>query len=100
MSGEITAADLDHFERTLEALALECKITDEHMFNMLAIHGACIAAAVDKEREACARVIEEGQETFSDTRAGQSRHLTPRAKGNLAGLAYAEAIRARSTATV
>lgn len=53
MSGEITAADLDHFERTLEALALECKITDEHMFNILAIHGACLAAAVDKERSGC-----------------------------------------------
>ena len=56
MAGEITAADLDYFERTLEALALECKITDEHMFNMLAIHGACLAAAVDKERSRAAGV--------------------------------------------
>ena len=59
MSGEITAADLDHFERTLEALALECKISDEHMFNMLAIHGACLTAAVDKERERCAKIAVE-----------------------------------------
>jgi hypothetical protein len=54
MSGEITREDLDHFERTLEALLLEVKLGDAEMFNLLAIHGACVTAAVDKEREACA----------------------------------------------
>lgn len=54
------------------------------------------ATVVDAEREACARVIEESQEPFSDGRDGQRRHLTPRSHGNLAGLAYADAIRRRS----
>ena len=58
MSGEITHEDLDHFERTLEALALELKIGDAEMFNLLAIHGACVTAAVDKEREACAAMLD------------------------------------------
>ena len=52
-----------------------------------------VEAAVAAEREACAKIIEDGQETFSNTREEQRSYLTPRAKGNLAGLAYAEAIR-------
>lgn len=58
MPGEITREDLDHFERTLEALALEMKVGDAEMFNLLAIHGACVTAAVDKERERHAQLRE------------------------------------------
>ncbi len=44
--------------------------------------------------EEAARVIDEGQETHSTTAHGDSHHLTPRRLGNIAGLAYAAAIRA------
>jgi hypothetical protein len=44
--------------------------------------------------ERCARVVEEGQETFSSSRTEERHYLSPRRKGNLAGLAYAEAIHA------
>ena len=57
---------------------------------------ALVERAVRHEREACARVIEEGQETESNTATSTSRFLTPRRKGNIAGLVYAEAIRNRS----
>jgi hypothetical protein len=49
--------------------------------------------AVAEEREACARMVEAGQETSSNTEDGT--YLTPRRPGNAAGLAYAAAIRAR-----
>ena len=50
----MTVVDLNHFERALEALALECAISDMQMFNLIAMNQACIAA----EREACAKVAD------------------------------------------
>ncbi len=47
--------------------------------------------------EEAARVVEEGQETHTTNANGDSYHLSPRRKGNLAGLAYAEGIRALKT---
>jgi hypothetical protein len=49
--------------------------------------------------EAAARTVEEGQETVTTRPIGgeDSRHLTPRHKHNIAGLAYADAIRAIRT---
>lgn len=44
--------------------------------------------------EEAARVIEEGQETHRTTATEDSYHLTPRHRNNMAGLAYAAAIRA------
>lgn len=37
--------DLNHFERALEALSLELKISDAQMFNLIAMNQACIAEA-------------------------------------------------------
>lgn len=48
------------------------------------------AAAIEE----AARVIEEGQETHSSSATEDRRYLSPRRRGNLAGLTYAEAIRA------
>lgn len=47
--------------------------------------------------EAAAKVIEDNQETSSNMPIGpkgDGRHLTPRRNGNLAGLVYADVIRA------
>lgn len=57
------------------------------------IESARIKAA-EEMRERAAKVVEEGQETNSSTTNGDRRHLTPRVRGNFAGLAFAEAIRA------
>jgi hypothetical protein len=65
------------------------------------LYRAMLAAApirddVKAEREACAKVIEDNQETIRETANGTERGVSPRTHGNLAGLAYAAAIRARS----
>jgi hypothetical protein len=46
--------------------------------------------------EECAKIVEQNQETYSDTSGGTTRYVTPRMKGNQAGLAFAVAIRALS----
>lgn len=43
--------------------------------------------------EAAAQMIEEGQETVSQTAEETRHYVTPRKHGNIAGLAYAAAIR-------
>ena len=48
------------------------------------------------EREACAKLIEEVQETQRNDANGTTYYVSPRGKGNLAGLAYAAAIRERT----
>lgn len=58
----MTEADLDHFERTLEALALELKCSDMQMFNLIAVHQGCLAA----EREACAKVAETNRALYPE----------------------------------
>lgn len=55
-----------------------------------------VQQAVAAEREACARVIETMQETITERDDGPFRHVTPRAKNNLAGLGFVTAIRART----
>jgi hypothetical protein len=52
-------------------------------------------AAAKAENEACAGIVDGGQETWSNMREGA--FLTPRKHGNLAGLGFATAIRARHT---
>ncbi len=53
-----------------------------------------ITSAIEGAIERCARVVDINQETYSETPSGTERHVTPRMRGNLAGLAYAAAIRA------
>lgn len=48
------------------------------------------------ETERCAQIIEGGQETIRETSNGTARYLSQRSKGNLAGMAFAEAIRERT----
>lgn len=54
---------------------------------------AMILEAVQHEREACAKIIDDHAEGSH----GNVRVLVERTEGNLAGTAYATAIRARST---
>jgi hypothetical protein len=44
--------------------------------------------------EACAKFVEQNQETISETSNGSKRQLSPRKVGNLTGIAYVEGIRA------
>lgn len=53
------------------------------------------AEGAEAEREACAALIEDHQETQTSTRDGMKFHLTRRIQGSLTGLAFATAIRAR-----
>lgn len=53
--------------------------------------------ARNKALEEAAHVIETGQETHSSDAHGDSYSLTQRRHGNMAGLAYAAAIRALKT---
>jgi hypothetical protein len=56
---------------------------------------AAVIPAIQAEAlERAAAVVENGQETHLSTADGDSRFLTPRRHGNLAGLAFAAAIRA------
>jgi hypothetical protein len=56
---------------------------------------AAVIPAIQAEAlERAAAVVENGQETHLSTADGDSRFLTPRRHGNLAGVAFAAAIRA------
>jgi hypothetical protein len=48
------------------------------------------------EREECAKLIEEVQEGQRNTPDDTTYYVSPRSEGNLAGLAYAAAIRERT----
>lgn len=54
-----------------------------------------INAAVVAEREACAKIIDDNAEGSR----GGDRVMVPRTEGNLAGIGYAAAIRARSNSS-
>jgi hypothetical protein len=53
-----------------------------------------VAEAEARTIERCAQVVENGQESHRSTPTEDGYYLSPRMRGNLAGLAYAEAIRA------
>jgi hypothetical protein len=58
-----------------------------------AVIAAVAPRIVAAERERCARVIEDYQETIAETSDGPTRHVIARKQGNLMGLAFAAAIR-------
>ena len=64
------------------------------VFDLSALTSVIALAARDAALEEAAKVVDEGQETFSSGNGPDRRHLTPRKSGNLAGLSYADAIRA------
>lgn len=89
--GEAPTVSASAMSRAVDALQGE--ITGWHERVAAAIEQAerdARARAIEK----CARMVEEGQETHTSSGTEERRHLSPRRHGNLAGLAYAEAIRA------
>ena len=106
---EIARALRDSLESTAPDCPHGCRVTVAPDFNAVIYgHVSLIGLAnallpliskaeqrgAERMRERAAKVVEEGQETISSTRDGERRHLTPRAKGNQLGLAFANAIRA------
>lgn len=61
--------------------------------------GEAIREAVNAGLEMAASVVEQGQETNTETAHESLRHVTKRSKGNMMGLAFADAIRALKSAT-
>lgn len=104
----MTSPDPPPTEADRKAAAKWAKSNSRHAQAANILRGSCDSAplvqafarhaqqAREEEREACAKVIEEGQETNSNTAEGSETFLTPRYEGNRAGLGYADAIRNRS----
>jgi hypothetical protein len=53
-----------------------------------------VAEAEERTIERCAKVVEDGQESHRSSATEDMYYLSPRTRNNLAGLAYAAAIRA------
>lgn len=73
------------------------RLLDERDAEIARLRQANAAAARQARaemREEAARVIEEGQESHRSSASEDRYYLSSRTRGNLAGLAYAEAIRA------
>jgi ATPase subunit of ABC transporter with duplicated ATPase domains len=108
MSSADLVGRLKTWDGNLDELIKEAAAEIERQARIIAAHeqqvkdGAALiewwksrALSIEAEtREACAKVIEDNQETYRETSNGTERRLTPRLHGNLAGLAFATAIRA------